>query len=246
MKIIEAVWEQRNLGVTCAEIEISASDTSNAVRNAVLSRHEQYLVAKVSPANTEVMFALQNMGFTYIETLFEVVYRIGKEKPMPEICRPFADDVGYHIADKAETERILEFVASGSLFSTDRIALDPYFSRKAAGQRYAYWMQDVLFSGKAVLLLCDYCGKSIGFTVAADKGSFLDMILGGAFPDTIGSGLGVVNAYCGLLYTYETGKKKVVSHVSSNNFQMFKIDIQLGNQVRTLTNNFILHQKTGT
>ena len=76
MKIIEAVWEQRNLGVTCAEIEISASDTSNAVRNAVLSRHEQYLVAKVSPANTEVMFALQNMGFTYIETLFEVVYRI--------------------------------------------------------------------------------------------------------------------------------------------------------------------------
>ncbi len=104
-----------------------------------------------------------------------------------------------------------------------------------------YWTKDVLASGKAKIVICDYCGKSIGFTVAVDKGTYYDMILGGLFLEFVNSGLGAANSYCGLLYTYESGKKKVISHVSSNNFQMFRIDLMLGNSIKSLTSNFIKH-----
>ena len=227
--------------MTCAELEIEKNDTAESVMPVINARTEQYIVAKVPPTNTDVSLALQSSGFRYIETLFCVSYRIGDKKPLPDICRPFADDVSYHIADEAETERLLGEMSSGKLFSTDRIALDPYFTREAAGRRYMYWTKDVLASGKAKIVICDYCGKSIGFDIAVDKGKYIDMILGGLFIENLDSGLGAVSAYGGLIYAYDFGKKKVVSHVSSNNFQMLRIDLMLGNSIKSLTSNFIKH-----
>ena len=241
MKITEAVWEQRNLGVSCAEIEIGKNDTPDEVIAAVNARKEQYLVAKVAPAKVDVMFALQKCGFNYIETLFRIENNIGNERPVLDICRSAEEDAGYHIASDSETEDLLSEIRTGAVFSTDRIALDPFFSREAAGRRYAGWIEDVLGAGNASVIIGEYHGDSIGFNVVVDKGRKSDAILGGAFGKYLDSSMGVINAYCGLLRAYDAGIKKVISHVSSNNLQMLRINLMLGNKIKELTYNYIRH-----
>ena len=68
MKIIEAVWEKRNLGVTCAEIEVEGNDSPEDLMPLLRMRSEQYLVVKVSSENYAAVTALQREGFMFIES----------------------------------------------------------------------------------------------------------------------------------------------------------------------------------
>lgn len=241
MKIIDAVWEKRNLGVSCVEIEIEKNDNAKSVIEEIRKRTERYQVIKNCIGRTDISIAVQNEGFYYIETLFETGRKLNGRPEPPEICKPFVKNIDYHIATDSEEQHVLEEINRGDIFSTDRIALDPEFSRQLAGRRYALWMKDVLSDNRAYMVISSYKGENIGFNIYVDKGSYYDMLLGGLFYDWLESGLGFVNSYSGIMSAYEQGARRLKSHVSSNNFTMLKLHLLFGLHIHSMTSNYIKH-----
>lgn len=241
MQIIEATWEKRNLGVTCIEAEVEKQDNPEEVLALLSSRNEEYHVVKVPPGRTDIMLELQKQGYSYIESLFQTEHHLSQGLIVPEKLRKFEAQIEYHIAEPKETELVISFISSGSIFSTDRIALDPFFSRELAGKRYAYWMKDVLSSDSGRLYITKYKGDSIGFNAYIDKGEYYIGFLGGLLPAYLDSGFGVLNMYAGTQIIHKQKIKKVISHVSSNNLQMLKLHLLFGNQITNITDNFIKH-----
>lgn len=244
MKIIDAVWEKRNLGVTCVEIEIEKSDGISQVIDVLRARNEQYQVVKMATGRPDMAFALQDEGFRYIETLIETGRRFRGRPETPELCRRFEKDISYHYANDAEMARVIAEIRKGDIFATDRISLDPAFSKALAGRRYALWMQDLLAGGKASMVISCYRNEAIGFSIHHNRGSYYDMVLGGLLPEYLDSGYGFVNSYCGINAVYEEGAKVIRSHVSSNNVTILKLHLMFGMQVKSLSDVFIRHRES--
>ena len=241
MKIIEATWEKRNLGVSCLEMEADKRDSVTEILSVLQGREEQYQVVKVASGRADISFALQDIGFRYIETLFETGVVL-KDKPViPDVCRNLIKYTDYHTATDEEEKELIRLIKTGSIFTTDRIALDPSFSIELAGQRYAFWLEDLLCSGKETVFIAEYKHKCIGFNTYVERENYYDGVLGGLYPEYIGSGLGFVNAWCGMNACYEHGARKIKSHVSSNNFTMLQLHLMLGMKIEKIVNTFVKH-----
>ena len=241
MRIVEAKWEERNLGVTCAEIEVGKKDSTDSLESLLKERNEQYIVAKVHSGNVEALFALQEKGFRFIETMFETEIGFATRPETPSICKKMSEKVGYHIASKNEIDGVIELVRSGTIFSTDRIALDPTFSKALAGRRYAYWIADTMPKPGSQMYITEYENKNVGFNVFMDKEAYYDGILGGLFPEYLDMGIGFANMHVAVNAAYDSGAKKMISHVSSNNFQMMKLHLLYGMHIRRLNYCLVKH-----
>ncbi len=241
MRTVEATWEKRNVGVECFEIEIGKNDSVEAVLDTIHARNEKYFVAKVLAGRADVLLALQKEGFQFIEMNFQTEIELSEKPNPPAICANLIERTGYHIGDEKEAERVIDEIRAGNIFSTDKVALDPFFSQKIAGQRYAFWTQDVLASDKAKLIITEYSGEDVGFNIVIDKGRYYDGFLGGLFTDYLNSGLGFANVYASLNAVFNLGGRKIFSGVSSNNFQMLKLHMMFGMKIKRLTYNLIKH-----
>lgn len=241
MRTIEATWEKRNVGVECFEIEVGKNDTIKEVLDTVHSRNEKYFVAKVLAGRTDVLLALQADGFHFIEMNIQTEIDLRERPKPPAVCAKLINHAGYHIGDDNEIEKVIAEIRKGSIFATDKISLDPYFSQEIAGRRYAFWSQDVMASGKAKMIITEYEGADIGFNIVIDKGTYYDGFLGGLFTPYLNSGLGFANVNAAVNSVYDLGGKKMISGVSSNNFHMLKLHMMFGLRIKRLTYNLIKH-----
>lgn len=241
IKITEATWEKRNLGVSCLEVAVEKDDCADDVINALKDRNEQYIVVKVDAGNPEITLKLQDIGFKFIEMLFETKNDPDKRTHVPDVCKSFVKNAGYHSASDEETEAVLAEIKRGSIFTTDRIATDPHFSKELAGQRYSLWINDLLAAGKAEMLITEYSGENIGFIVMENKGKYYDPVISGLFEKYLSSGLGFVNNYCNNQYLISKNAKRSYSHISSNNFNNLKLAFLFETEIRKLTYVFVKH-----
>ena len=69
MKLVNAIWEKRNLGIDCNEITIETTDVTNEVLEKINNYETQYTVVKVPSNMNEICNGLQQKGYTYIETV---------------------------------------------------------------------------------------------------------------------------------------------------------------------------------
>ena len=69
MKIINASWEKRNLGVDCNEIEIESGDTIEEIKKKSADFETEYTVVKVPTGMVEISNYLQSSGYTFIELM---------------------------------------------------------------------------------------------------------------------------------------------------------------------------------
>ena len=68
MKIVEAIWEKRNLGVECRELHIEDADTAQEIEKACSAVGEkEYMVARVPSANFEAAAFFGQRGYRFIE-----------------------------------------------------------------------------------------------------------------------------------------------------------------------------------
>ena len=70
MKIVDAVWEQRNLGVKTCEVTIEQEDTLEEVNYACddLSNRYEYLVFKIPSNRSDLVLPMQSKNFQLIES----------------------------------------------------------------------------------------------------------------------------------------------------------------------------------
>lgn len=244
MKIIETPWESRNLGVRSSiEFYFEASDSLKELEVKVLDNNDySYQVAHIPVGNIAVVNLLLFHGFKFAETKIELTADL-REISLPSMFERFSKGLGYHSATDEEMERI-NAAMIGGVFSTDKVALDPYFSASVAGQRYVYWTEDIVKAGVGFPYIVTYNDEPIGFFVLKKSSERLgDSFLAGLFDKDKNSGLGFSVLYYPMVEAKKMGFKKIITGVSSNNPDSVKMHLALGYQIKAMDYTLVKHVK---
>ena len=116
MKTTHAVWERENLGVDAYEIALDASDTPDLLRQEearIIAAGAEYIVVKTPVDCPALLFSMQSLGYTFVETVFHVMIR-RDEYHMPASIARF--DRGLRVVERreeADRERIYALIRLG-------------------------------------------------------------------------------------------------------------------------------------
>ena len=230
MKIIDAVWEKRNLGVSCYEVLFDSEDTLEEIKSSWLKFEErEYLVFKIPTNRVDIVDYVQKQGCKFIEVamVFEADLRTWT---LPEYLKPICEKCSYAPMNQEEIDFMLSEIANG-VFKTDRVYLDSYFTHKQAAQRYINWAQDSLKQGD-IAYKSMYQGETIGFAVGA---------LGGVYSQFEGTGMGLCSQYVAIKRDIDKGEKFSRGNYSSNNTEMLRILSALNKNVVSMSYVFVKH-----
>ncbi len=224
MKIVKAVWENRNLGCDAYEITLDRRDLRD-FKGAMDTIHAQrfedaYVVVKLPVGNLEILHALEDDGFRFIETQ---LYMVDHFTPMeePAEVQEWLHTTRREIVPKQKKswERVINRITPG-MFDTDRFSLDPAFGKEVACLRYQNWCRDLFDDPHSWMWILKVDGEEVSFGVnVRDKERQIDDgILGGVFEKFQGMGYGIFQI---LDVEAPTARTKTV--VSSNNLSMLRI-----------------------
>ncbi len=237
MKVIDAVWEKRNLGIEVQEIVCDGTETVDQIRDQLGAISVPYSVVKIPSGSTDLLLAAQSAGYQFMETSISLDGKVSTME-LPRIYQRFAPHI---VVEKAEGElldKILQEIETGTIFETDRIARDPHFSQEIAGRRYANWTKDELDRG-AEAVISYYKGQPAAFGInSCSEGTVYDAFLGGVFTEAANKGLGFLALYANMESIRRQGGTRIVTRVSSNNLPILRLHMQYGYGITDM--NYIL------
>ncbi|MEL7657638.1 MAG: hypothetical protein AAGU75_17220, partial [Bacillota bacterium] len=140
MKIVDAYWEKRNLGVECVEISIEPTDAVAEIHSRLKDINAPYIVIKVPSGNMDVMFKLSEWGFVFIESVINVVHDL-KDIELSGIYKRINTSISYSEMGQDDCSQLFTEIQKG-MFSTDRVSVDPVFSKDIGARRYVNWIND--------------------------------------------------------------------------------------------------------
>ncbi len=229
MKIINATWEKRNLGVTCQEVELDLSDSIQHLDTALEQLNSEYQVIKLPCGKPELLLYLQSRGFEFIEVMTSC-YHEGRLPTMNGLQNRLLVHLSCVEASNKELSMIFDQIHSG-MFATDRVAIDPRFGPEFAARRYVGWIDDEIGRG-AIVYQIAFKKLRIGFFVlGSQKDDEWSAILGGIYPSYQNIGFGLLMNYLEVSKGIEKGAKRVYSAFSSNNTAASSIHFALGYQI---------------
>lgn len=242
MKIVDAVWEKRNLGVATCEVTFDAQDSLEniaATHDELFPKYE-YLVFRVPCNRSDIALILQGKGCLFIETAITLqndlknIFVDGKYKPLCNKC-------SWALMSDKDLTRLYDEIKAG-IFQTDRIYLDPYFSKEVAANRYVFWTQD-LVAQNCLPHKIIFGDKVIGFFLdkAQDDGSTKGL-LAGIYHEFLKTGLGFLVQYAGFARAKSINAPYRTLNVSSNNLPVIKINLELGAKINKLEYVLIKHR----
>lgn len=237
MKIIDAFWEKRNLGVTCNEVILEKDDSIAEVSN-LNSLCSEYQVVKMPVERSDLIFEIQDLGFNFVEIIFGSSHNL----ILPELSPPLKrvkNAIDCREADVNQIENIKEKILSG-MFKTDRIAIDPYFGLEKSAKRYVGWLSDEIDNGGYVYELY-YKDRAVGFFVLKCEGDACDARIGGVYTESNVLGLGVLLNYFEIEVARNLKCSVLHGAFSSNNPSVFNINDILGYSTRPAFNVFVKH-----
>ena len=104
MRVVDAFWEKRNLGVEAVSFYIDTGDTLEAVIAAVRNEAREYQTAIIDSARTDILLELQNNGFRFIECALSLSAPVDKMS-VPTYLKRFETQLGYRPATKEEMQK---------------------------------------------------------------------------------------------------------------------------------------------
>lgn len=241
MKVIDAVWEKRNLGCDTAEIRCSFDD-GMLDEEYINMLTQPYQVMRIPSGRADLLLQAQKMGFNVIEGQVHIQKKL-KDFSVPEMYQRFVKDVSYSIASDKEIEDILHRIEKGDMFTTDRIALDPHFSKEIAGRRYVNWTRDLLKSG--YILYIKWC-KERAFGWNINNSSICKNAtgtLGGNFQEKAWAGAGIAGIYLNLKVAQINGAESFESSISTNNVRNIRLHLSYGFTVSEIEYVAVRHLK---
>lgn len=223
MKIVNAVWEKRNLGCDAYEISLDKKDLERSPESLLEELRAQnfshaYVVLKMPVGNLKILHALEDEGFRFMETQ---LYLRDHFAPLetPEQIQKWMQGMERVTVEKTREAwgRVIERITPG-MFKTDRISLDPLWGEDVACRRYKNWCWDLFGNPNSWMWLLKVDGKEISFgvNVRDEKTGMEDGILGGVFSEYQGNGYGVFQIL-------NTGCSKLKILISSNNSNILRI-----------------------
>lgn len=237
MKIINAIWEKRNLGVNTIEVTFEQDDSAEEVDAFLKEIKTEYIVLKLPTYLTSLLPIVQNRGYSYIEDMVYFVSYLPTLHMNP-IQKRLYDSVTVENMTSKDMDVLYDEIQKG-LFDSDRIYLDPYFNHKTAMERYINWIKDE-YEKKTEFLKYVYKGNDIGFFALRelDNGHYTSFI-GGIYKEYRKGGIGaVVKAPAEVK---KRNGKKLSTSVSTNNIAQVKSLVMNGYILENITHTFIKH-----
>ena len=239
MKIVNAVWDQRNFGIRCAEIELETADRAEVVITALKEAEKEYdyIALKVPSPCVELTKTVSDLHYTYVEDMMFFEHDLHEIKRSP-IQQRLYDSVKVSEMTEDDFSILFKEIDSGS-FSFDRISNDPYFSRDLSISRFHNWLNDERERG-AIFMKATIKGEMSGFFTIRHLGDGVyNSALGGAFIKFRKGGLGsLIQAHSEVK---KRGGKKLILGVSTNNMAQIRAVIQNGFFPKCTNHVFIKH-----
>jgi hypothetical protein len=242
MEVINAIWEIRNLGKTCQELNVNITDTIQDVLSALSKLTADYQIVRIPTARSDLLFELPKLGFVFIEMNIQLQRKMNERPTLPAIYKRFEQFIGYHKANEKEQEYGFEKIKSGDMFITDKVALDPCLGLKASGNRYAHWGKDVIDSGNC-MYIATFKNENVGMCININKGDYYDGFLGGIYPEYTKMGLGFLPLFINLISAYDNGARLLKTGVSSNNLPIFRLHEVFNFETTQFSYIFVKHLK---
>lgn len=243
MKIIHAVWERENLGVEAYEIMLDAQDTPEQLEREearLLAEGAEYIVLKTPVNCRHLLFGLPKLGYTYVETVFHVMIKRDEYK-MPATIARF--DRGLSVVLRTQPqdeERVFSLIRSG-VFVSDRVSIDPAFSVRLGGNRYANWLKGMLRQGGFLYEVLQG-EKPIGFFVICRKDEHtVDPVLMGLYDEENDRGMGALlhKKTLDTCFTHEC--KRLTSTIVSNNAKVLRVYVNAGATITDTLYTYVKH-----
>jgi|SRR5690554_374242 len=239
MKIINAFWEKRNLGVSTVEMVIDSKDPLETVLKEIESIKAEYIVIKVPVSRFDINKMLIDKNFNYIEGSCNFVLNLSEAKLSPFQER-LNKTIYYSPMNSDETVILFEEIRKG-LFKTDRIYLDDFFTKEKASERYVKWIEDEL-SRTTEIFKITLKEETIGFFSfkQTDEITYYPF-LAGLYEKYAQSGLGFVTLRKPIEEAIKRGGKKISTYASTNNLPVIKAHIQQGFNINEILYVFVKH-----
>ena len=243
MKITDCFWEKRNLGDKVFEISIENEDSIDAN---LLKEYSDidYLVIKVPVNKTDINFLLGSLGFSLVEMQMEMTVLMKDFNFDHKLIKWVLPYVEFRsVNNQAELLDLLSNIKT-SMFSTDRICLDPYYGAEKGCIRYKNWIQDEFDKKTSNILEFCYRGKNVGFMMYREA-EITRGLLGGIYPEYQQLALGLLTPSSLPLYVMKRGLpiKKITANISSNNKPVWELYESFGYQVKNPQYVFVKHKK---
>ena len=242
MKIIDAVWEKRNLGVTCYELQMEAGDCAEDIEKMLETLEErQYMVARVPSARYDLARLCQNKGYSFIEAAITLELNINKMN-IPRRLLRICEKCSWEVMDETGLGQLSGEIRK-NIFQTDRVYFDPAFTKEQAARRYDLWVGDLVQEGHIpykVMLNHEVAGFFLNKSIS---GTVFDGLLAATYDGYEGSGMGYCIQYAAIMSAKERGAEKYMGHVSGNNPAILKVLLSIGFSIKKLEYIFIRHRK---
>jgi hypothetical protein len=227
MRIIDAFWEKRNLGVSCKEIVIENSDSVQDVNTVLCNLIDvDYVVFKVPSGGLEYISLLSKHEFCFIETLYEMSLNVDSFKIPKQLVR-FNENVKYRLFPSSNLNN-LDIELKKGIFKTDRIAMDFRFGIDMAANRYSNWIEDEVAKG-SWLYEMHYNEMPIGFFTLKHFGeNSYNNFLAGMYVRESNFGFGFSILSKPIEEVKNRNGKYLIAHISSNNLPVVRLYAQFG------------------
>ncbi len=220
MKIIDAIWEKRNLGLTVIEVSIEDTDDDNSIRKALTKLEADYIVLRQPCGINFNMFLLAELGFVFAECMNQ----LKSPQVMPPLNhkkQKILDDSRLEKMDEKDFDVFLKRLESG-VFTRDRLSMDSNFTPKDVANHYIGFANDDKARDTEYYDVI-YQNEKVGFTsLKKIDETYYDITLTGLYPEFIGKGLSVINPYKTLEVVKLKGGEYTYSNVSSTNVASIK------------------------
>lgn len=240
MQVIDAYWEERNLGVSCFEIKIGFRDSLEEIKRQYEELKErQYMVVKVLSSRPDILPFFQQKGFSFCETAITLEHNLRSIEVPKRLRKIFGKCSWVQMVE--EDIHFLHDQVHKNVFKTDRVYMDPAFTEEQAARRYDCWIKDLIRDGNIPYKVL-FQGETVGFFLNKEvKAGVYDGLLAATYSDFEGSGMGYCIQYAGLKYAVECGASKYFGHVSANNPTVLKMLLSMGFSVKEMEYVFIKH-----
>lgn len=240
MKLVNAIWDLRNLHVPTAELDFDDRQIPTSDEFADATKDFTYLVAKVPVDENCISTFLQNQGFHFIECSINFRHNLRDFGSYQYML--IDSEIPYRqLKRSSDVDSVLNKIGAG-LFCTDRIYLDSHFSHELAASRYVNWIQDELERGSELYSVI-FEGEDVGFfTYKELEGKVSYPFLIGLYPEYRGRKLGAKLIMASLLLSMEKGCTSSSTLVSSNNPAIIKSHHSVGSYFAGMHYVFVKHQ----
>ena len=117
MKVIDAVWEKRNLKVDTVEVEIELDDSLDGITEVLetVERKYQYIVVKVPVRRADIMHLLYGERYEYVEDMVFFIHNL-QEVQRTRVMQRMYNAVSVRECNDQDIEEIYQEIRERNFF----------------------------------------------------------------------------------------------------------------------------------